>query len=224
MFQSLLTVNNNVSLISVNVAPSTYLASFIILIVFLTLYIPRFKIPSLSLPSFPRFLRSDSAHSRTNEKALPGLPFDQYYNHSRYSDYYNDNSQLILQDQSLVLSSPDIVKYRHSTGRHSDNHQNNHQSSKQQQSRTLTIISDHERDPRRPRRQLTGLRASSQSRVSPLPLNASPKLDDRRRVRRSGSPGLGDRFRKWVFSASVAEDRTSTSRRAKQQRLLERTR
>ncbi|PHH59329.1 hypothetical protein CDD81_3379 [Ophiocordyceps australis] len=41
---SLLTVNNHISLISVSVAPSTYLASVVILLIFVGLYLPRLSV------------------------------------------------------------------------------------------------------------------------------------------------------------------------------------
>ncbi|KAL3956371.1 hypothetical protein ACCO45_009217 [Purpureocillium lilacinum] len=49
----LLAVNNNVSLISIHVAPSSWLASVIIVLVFLALYIPRLslRIPRFALPA-----------------------------------------------------------------------------------------------------------------------------------------------------------------------------
>ncbi|PHH86339.1 hypothetical protein CDD83_10385 [Cordyceps sp. RAO-2017] len=55
MPSSLLTVNNHVSLVSIHVAPSTYLASVVILLVFLALYLPRLalRIPRIPLPPLP---------------------------------------------------------------------------------------------------------------------------------------------------------------------------
>ncbi|EQL00705.1 hypothetical protein OCS_03582 [Ophiocordyceps sinensis CO18] len=59
---SLLTVNNNVSLISINVAPSSFLAAFIILLVFGALWVSvRIPFPALpravSLPALPSYRR-----------------------------------------------------------------------------------------------------------------------------------------------------------------------
>lgn len=52
---SILTVNNNVSLISITVAPSTWLATVTLFLAFLALYIPRLTahIPRIRLPSLP---------------------------------------------------------------------------------------------------------------------------------------------------------------------------
>ncbi|TPX15494.1 uncharacterized protein E0L32_004474 [Thyridium curvatum] len=54
---SLLTVNNNVSLLTVNIAPSTFLASLTLSLVFLSLYLPR----TPALPSFPVFWKRKTA-------------------------------------------------------------------------------------------------------------------------------------------------------------------
>ncbi|OAA68050.1 hypothetical protein SPI_00245 [Niveomyces insectorum RCEF 264] len=53
--QPLFAVHNNVSLLSVNIAPSTFLASLTLALVFLSLYLPR--LPSLPLPRFLSFGR-----------------------------------------------------------------------------------------------------------------------------------------------------------------------
>ncbi|KAG5914611.1 hypothetical protein E4U42_000405, partial [Claviceps africana] len=58
---SLVTVNNNVSLVSISIAPSTWLATVIVLFVLAALYIPRLprpRVPSLPtgfLPRLPSF-------------------------------------------------------------------------------------------------------------------------------------------------------------------------
>ncbi|KAG5938276.1 hypothetical protein E4U60_001430 [Claviceps pazoutovae] len=48
---SLVTVNNNVSLISINIAPSTWLATVVVFFILAGLYIPR--LPLLPLPRIP---------------------------------------------------------------------------------------------------------------------------------------------------------------------------
>ncbi|KAG6036804.1 hypothetical protein E4U19_003052 [Claviceps sp. Clav32 group G5] len=48
---SLVTVNNNISLISINIAPSTWLATVVVLFILAGLYIPR--LPLLPLPRIP---------------------------------------------------------------------------------------------------------------------------------------------------------------------------
>lgn len=268
---SFLTVNNNVSLVSINVAPSTYLASFIILIVFLALYLPQLSLriprPRFSLPQFLRQDRTAPNNSRPSatltaaggEAPPQGRGF--YRDHCEYDrlggNGFELGSQLILQDQSLVLSRPDLVPFQgfsHASasasssssapgtaqtkrdgGRSSSSRHENHH---------------HERDPRsrRPRRLLEGPRTPAQPRV-PAPLGRAQRGrdDDGRRgggggaagrVRRQGSPGLGDRFRRWVFAAGVAEARppvasppetsggagTPPPRRSSWRRTLERAR
>lgn len=259
---SFLTVNNNVnlSLISVTIAPSTYIASFIILIVFLALYIPRLSLSpprwaSFAIPPYLRSLSSSlssSTSSPTNftdgkGKALPSLPRDD-----RLLDYYyrDQDSGLILQDQSLVLSSPDLVKY--DLHRHRSSQQSRRQQQQQQQRQQGSHRSDsHERDIRRARRLPPGLRNAPQPGLSAALLGSQRSGDDRARRRGraeipssspssppqqqqqqqgslgrggggggDGSPGIGDRFRRWVFAPGMAE----TRQRRSQQRVLERTR
>ncbi|KAF4974307.1 hypothetical protein FZEAL_8775 [Fusarium zealandicum] len=113
---SFLTVNNNVSLVSITIAPSTYFITLAFLIVFAVIYIPRLValrfprlgIPLPSLSSLVRPLFADSgntlAPARTG-KALPEPPFAAV-------------NQLVFEDQQqLVISGQDIVlaqrRHRH---------------------------------------------------------------------------------------------------------------
>lgn len=102
---SFVTVNNNVSLISINVAPSAWLATVIVLFVLVALCIPRLSLriprpslPRLSLlPSFPRFTVAAAATTNLDrprgvtdcDKPLPPYP---------------QGRQLVLRDRSLVVA------------------------------------------------------------------------------------------------------------------------
>src|SRR5690606_38557279 len=119
-------------------------------------------------------------------------------------------------DQSLVLARPELVRYN---------------LTREPRQQPTTSPGHEQRDPRRPRRLPPGLRRAPQPAVA-APLDGPQRGgDDRgRRGRRlrgpppprvgGGSPGLGDRFRRWLFAPGVAE----TRQRRSQQRLLERTR
>jgi hypothetical protein len=255
---SLFSVTNNVSLVSINVAPSTYLASFIILVVFLALYIPRLSlaaVPRLSLPAVPKFLRESWAQARSGaERPLPELPIGDYgydrdydYDYGYYEGHRRrgldqDRNRLILQDQSLVVSRPDLVP----AGSYRQQQQQQQQQRRQRQrNRRQGILapssppsSDHERESRRSRRLFGGLRDADGAR-GPAPLPGAQRLGPERRRGfeipsastsaapsprrgregrvREGSPGLGERFYRWVLPAGVAKAR----QRRSEQRLLE---
>ncbi|POR31467.1 Uncharacterized protein TPAR_08286 [Tolypocladium paradoxum] len=108
---SLLTVNNNVSLISINVAPSSYLASVVIILVFLGLYVPRLslRIPRIGLPALPPVpsLPALPSYRRlVTDKALPAPP----------PPGNSDNRQLVLRDQPLDFEHPaSPTSMRHSS-------------------------------------------------------------------------------------------------------------
>lgn len=205
---SLLTVNNHVSLININVAPSTFLITIIILCTFTTIYlfgssfltIPRLGISTLSRAVSPLWKNINLAPTPT-EKPLPALPF-------------GNNSQLVLEDQQLVIAGKDIVLAR-------DRHRQDFadirgicytQETTQDTQQAIVQHRHHERSPRSPRRLTAGLRTPRKSNPSPL---SSPQRsrDD------GGRPGrLGDRFRRWVLTSSMEK----TRKRRSEQRLLER--
>ncbi|KAI6510964.1 hypothetical protein MCOR08_011614, partial [Pyricularia oryzae] len=62
-------VNNNVSLLTVNIAPSTFLASLTLTLVFLSFYLP-----SLCMRIPRRFIPGTNTNSRTSRKPLPPVP------------------------------------------------------------------------------------------------------------------------------------------------------
>ncbi|ELQ38193.1 hypothetical protein OOU_Y34scaffold00548g9 [Pyricularia oryzae Y34] len=66
---SFLQVNNNVSLLTVNIAPSTFLASLTLTLVFLSFYLP-----SLCMRIPRRFIPGTNTNSRTSRKPLPPVP------------------------------------------------------------------------------------------------------------------------------------------------------
>ncbi|KAJ3467388.1 hypothetical protein MRS44_004952 [Fusarium solani] len=103
-----LTVNNNVSLVSITIAPSTYFITVFLLLICAVIYIPRlvaFRFPNLGipLPSLSSLVQPLFAEPPSNtlqtvggEKPLPEPPFAR--------------SQLVLEDQQqLVISGQDIV-------------------------------------------------------------------------------------------------------------------
>jgi hypothetical protein len=176
---------------------------------------------------------------------LPELPFDDYgYDHDYDFGYYEghrrrgldqDRSRLILQDQSLVVSRPDLVpagSYR----------QQQRQRQRNRRQDTLAPSSprpsDHERESRRSRRLFGGLRDANGAR-GPAPLPGTQRLGPERRRGfeipsastsaapssgrgregrvREGSPGFGERFYRWVLPAGMAK----TRQRRSEQRLLE---
>ena len=226
---SFLTVNNNLSLISISIAPSTYLASFTLLLFFLAFYIPRIpsrlpRLPSFSflrgaLPSFDQPSTSTTFHQVG--KRLPEVPI------------FADNHQLVLQDQSLILSSRDLASLRHRSEprRQSRRSAQNHPRHAREEllsapplpvpprsAQQRSIPSHHHgRSARWPRRLSTGLRTSSE----PTHLNTSP-LDSSSQRGSNDRPirrprGVGNRFRRWLLTTGVAE----TGQRREEQRVLE---
>ncbi|KAM4062932.1 hypothetical protein HRG_007745 [Hirsutella rhossiliensis] len=112
MPSSLLTVNNNVSLVSINVAPSSFLASVVILLVFLALYLPRLslRIPRIPLPALPRAASLPALPSYrrlVTDKPLPVSPRDC------------DHHQLVLRDHHCSTLDfeppPSPTSMRHSS-------------------------------------------------------------------------------------------------------------
>ncbi|KAH6956808.1 hypothetical protein DER45DRAFT_645384 [Fusarium avenaceum] len=107
---SFFTVNNNVSLVSITIAPSTYLITVALLVVFALIYVPRllaFRFPNLGipLPSLASILRpilgdpTDSRHHQLRtDKALPGTPF------GATGLVFEDQQQLVISGQDIVLA------------------------------------------------------------------------------------------------------------------------
>ncbi|KAK7742269.1 hypothetical protein SLS53_004412 [Cytospora paraplurivora] len=80
--QSLLTVNNNVSLLSVTIAPSTFLASLTLLLVFLALYLP------------PLRFRSGRSTSPAINKGNYNYKYDYDYDYKpNYDHHGRDNAK-----------------------------------------------------------------------------------------------------------------------------------
>ena len=180
----LLAVNNNVSLISIQVAPSSWLASVIIVLVFLALYIPRLSLhiprfalpPSVSGPSLPA-LPSYRRLTAPNERPLPALPAPPSNGPDR---------ELVLRRHRLSASTTTSTALSASD-------------------LTAQSIRDGCRSSRRPRRLLAGLRAPSQ------PYEHAPLVGAAQRTGHGGSRGIGHRFRRWVLASSVAEPRQRRS-------------
>lgn len=178
---SLVTVNQQVSLISVTVTPSTFLAALLVLLVFVSFYLP--VLPSFTLPriALPRFL---SAANPNDDKALPPLPS-------------SPDRQLVLRDQSLTLYRRDKKdSYKDRFRKEPKDHYKERD--------YYAKESDHGRSPRKARRLLTGFRDSSKPDVYDEELIRSPQ----RNGDRGRSPsGPGRRVRRFLFSSSVAETR-----------------
>jgi len=231
------TVNNNVSLslISVTVTPSTFLASLIVVIVLVAaLYIPR-SLPGIPnwLLSFPQRLCALATTSDTSpaaaaaatlrDKALPAPPYGcddaYYYDQDPYCD-----SRLILQDQSLVLARPDLVHY--TLNKHTKSKKKQNLASSHSSSASPAPLLHHEQSSRRHR-----LPAGLQPSVpKPLPLPQRP-LERRPLRRREESPPsttppppvrFRDRINRWILTTGVAPE--PRQRRSQQQRALDRAR
>ncbi|KAF5657778.1 hypothetical protein FHETE_10204 [Fusarium heterosporum] len=107
---SFFTVNNNVSLISITIAPSTYLITVALLLVFALIYVPRllaFRFPNLGipLPSLASILRPllgdpiDNRHQPVkSDRALAGTPF------GATGLVFEDQQQLVISGQDIVLA------------------------------------------------------------------------------------------------------------------------
>lgn len=212
---SLLTVNNNLSLVSITVDPTTFLLSVVIFFIFVGIYFSGFSstAPRIAAASVLRsassLWRSASGAaaaavvpSKAVEKPLQELPFR--------------SSQLVLEDQHLVIAGQDLVLARN---RHRRDFEEDFDNLPRRRSVPLlpppaspTTPSRHERSPRSPRRLAAGLR-------TPVKSNSSPALGSPQRGRNDGRPrGFGTRFRRWVLASSMAE----TRQRRSEQRLLER--
>ncbi|KAF5569910.1 hypothetical protein FPHYL_1707 [Fusarium phyllophilum] len=107
---SFFTVNNNVSLVSITIAPSTYLITVALLLLFAIIYVPRLlacRFPNLGipLPSLASILRpiladpTDSQRQPTKpEKALPEPPY------AATGLVFEDQQQLVISGQDIVLA------------------------------------------------------------------------------------------------------------------------
>ncbi|KAF5666276.1 hypothetical protein FCIRC_10241 [Fusarium circinatum] len=107
---SFFTVNNNVSLVSITIAPSTYLITAALLLLFAIIYVPRLlacRFPNLGipLPSLASILKpilgdpTDSQRQPTKpEKALPGPPY------TATGLVFEDQQQLVISGQDIVLA------------------------------------------------------------------------------------------------------------------------
>ncbi|KAL7951803.1 hypothetical protein V8C42DRAFT_339713 [Trichoderma barbatum] len=142
---SLLTVNQQVSLISVTVTPSTFLAALLVLLVFVSFYLP--VLPSFNLPriALPRFLSSD------DNKRLPPLP----------PSPTSPSRQLVLRDQSLTIYRRDKKdsfkdRFRREPKEPKDHYKDRDYYAKE---------SDHGRSPRKARRLITGFRDANKPAV-----------------------------------------------------------
>lgn len=195
---SLVTVNQQVSLISVTVTPSTFFVALIIVLIFVSLYVP--KLPNFTLPRIPipRFLTAISG-----DKTLPSLP------PSPVSPVSPDR-QLVLRDQSLTLFR------REKKDSHRDRDRDNDRLRKEPRDRYkerdysyrerdhYTKDIDHGRSPRKARRLFAGFRDSSKPDIYDEELIYSPQ----RTGDRGRSPsGPGRRVRRLLFPSSVAETR-----------------
>lgn len=214
---SFFTVNNNVSLVSITIAPSTYLITVALLLLFAIIYIPRLlacRFPNLGipLPSLASILRpilgdpTDSqSHPAKPEKALPEPPY------AATGLVFEDQQQLVISGQDIVLA-----QRRHYLQQQQLAQQQRLLLEKQKQLEFQEVEYRRRRDlhqdsspskrstdngsPRRSRRQLTGLRSPTKS-IAATTLSSSQRSSNDRR----GSRGVGDRFREWVLTTGVAK-------------------
>ncbi|KAK7402391.1 hypothetical protein QQX98_011856 [Neonectria punicea] len=175
---SFLTVNNNVSLISISIAPSTFLVSVVLFFVFLALYIPRLYslgLPRFGLPSLSWLARPFTSSTADNppagyDKALPEPPFR--------------SSQLVLEDQQqLVIAGQDIVLARR---RHQQRQQLQFQLQQQRQredeeevERQLQVLAQQELQQQQRRRRTTRGSLLDYHRGSPSPSPRKSARDSR---------------------------------------------
>lgn len=102
--QSLLTVNNNVSLLSVTIAPSTFIATLTLSLVFLALYLPPLRFRSGRSTSAPTAkynynpdYDTDYGYANANDHDTrdyaksDGNRFAQYFNNTWWYPYWNRN-------------------------------------------------------------------------------------------------------------------------------------
>ena len=215
---SFFTVNNNVSLISITIAPSTYLITVALLLVFAIIYVPRlvaFRFPSLGipLPSLASILRpifgdpTDHHLPPRTDKALPAPPF------AASGLVFEDQQQLVVSGQDIVLA-----QRRHYLQQQQLAHEQHLLLEQQKQlqfqelerrlrrdSRQSSTPSKHSRDhgsSRHSGRVPTGLRSPTKSIAAP-PLSPPQRSSTDRR----GSRGLGDRVRGWVLTSSLEKTR-----------------
>jgi hypothetical protein len=215
-----LTVNNNLSLISITIAPTTFLYSVGLLFIFLSFYIsPSLAIWFRRLPASVNTIYQKTgaalaagsgpgsalATSRRTSKALPAPPSSAH-------------SQLVLQDQSLVFSNQEVLDrlLRERVARLAD-YRGLPSSEVEPQLSTVQIESTiHSQDGRssgRSRRIATGLRTPRK----PKPHASSPLDLDRTQRSRGSSRGLRASVREWLLPASMEKAR----KRRPEQRLLE---
>lgn len=189
---SLVTVNQQVSLISVTVTPSTFLAVILILLVFISFYLPvlpAFNFPRIPIPRIPPIFAA--APDRRDNKALPPLP----------PSPTTPDRQLVLRDQSLTVYRRERRDSYKDKDRSSRKEAKDHH---RERDAYYAKESDHGRSPRKARRLLAGLRDSSKPDVYDEELLRSPQ----RGGDRGRSPsGPGRRVRRFLFSSSVAETR-----------------
>lgn len=176
---SLVTVNNNVSLISINVAPSTWLATVIVLFVLVALCIPRLSLriprPSLPrLPWLPSFPRISAAATTTTTTTTLGRPRGVTCSDKPLPPYPRGR-QLVLRDHSLVVA-------------------------RRASASACASVKDG-RSSRRPGRLLAGLRTPGQPDVNASLVSAAQRAGD------GGSRGIRHRFGRWVLAAGMAEAR-----------------
>ncbi|KAL6806648.1 hypothetical protein GGI42DRAFT_352444 [Trichoderma sp. SZMC 28013] len=184
---SLLTVNQQVSLISVTVTPSTFLAALLVLLVFVSFYLP--QLPSLNLPriTLPRFLTA----ANTNDNTLPPSPT-------------SPSRQLVLRDQSLTVYRRDRKDSSSSSSSFKDRFRKEPKDHYKERD-YYAKESDHGRSPRKARRLITGFRDSGKPAIYDEELIRSPPQRSGDRGRSPSGPGR--RVRRFLFSSSVAEAR-----------------
>nr|RBQ87421.1 hypothetical protein FVER53263_02088 [Fusarium verticillioides] len=214
---SFFTVNNNVSLVSITIAPSTYLITVALLLLFAIIYVPRLlacRFPNLGipLPSLASILRpilgdpTDSQRQPTKpEKALPEPPY------AATGLVFEDQQQLVISGQDIVLA-----QRRHYLQQQQLAQQQRHLLEKQKQLEFQEVEYRRRRDshqdsspskrstdngsPRRSRRQLTRLRSPTKSINAPSLSSPQRSSNDRR-----GSRGVGDRIRMSTLRESSPE-------------------
>jgi hypothetical protein len=200
---SLVTVNQQVSLISVTVTPSTFLAALLLLLVFVSFYLP--SLPSFTLPQLPlpRFLFAANPND-DNNNIIDDDDNHHHHHHDRHpSRPYppsptTPDRQLILRDQSLTIYRRDKKDpYKDRPRKEVKDHYKERD--------VYAKETDHGRSPRKARRFLTGFRDSGKpAAVYDEELLRSPQRGGDRRRSPSGS---GGRVRRFLFSSSVAEAR-----------------
>lgn len=99
MPSSLVTINNNVSLISINVAPGTWLATVVVFFVLVALYMPQvsFRIPLPRFSNLSPVIRSLQQRGPSRIDDSQALPLKA------------QSQQVILRDQALVVARHSAV-------------------------------------------------------------------------------------------------------------------